>query len=349
MKRKPIICCLGLLLLSALSISACGGNAGGSKAATVAAAPAEAYEMEYAAAQETAASGDSYSRVAGSGGLTDTTSAVQSVSSNRKLIRTVNMSVETDSFDPLLRTLTGQVEELGGYVEQSDISGNSINYQNEPIPRYASLTVRIPVDKLDGFITTVENNGNVTNKSEGARDVTLQYSDLESRKKSLTVEQDRIWALLEKADTLESVIVLEERLSEIRYELESMESQLRLYDNQVDYSTVNLYINEIKGAQTFTPTAPETFGQRIQSGFTRNFNAMTQWLTGFIIWIITCSPFWLPLAVIILAVILVGRRVGRRRAKQEYKDDYEKADGMIKGDGENEEEKDERDTDKRNV
>ena len=90
----------------------------------------------------------------------------------------------------------------------------------------------------------VEDQANVTERSETATDVTLQYSDLESRKKTLTTEQERIWALLEKADTLEAVIALEERLSEIRYQLESMESQLKLYDNQVDYSTVSIHISE---------------------------------------------------------------------------------------------------------
>jgi len=58
--------------------------------------------------------------------------------------------------------------------------------------------------------------------------------------------------------------MLEKRLSDIRYELESMESQLRLYDNQVDYSTVTISIDEVN---QFTPTAPETVGQRIGSGF----------------------------------------------------------------------------------
>ena len=156
----------------------------------------------------------------------------------------------------------------------------------------------------------------MTNRSESAQDVTLQYSDLESRKKSLTVEQDRIWALLEKADTLESVIALEERLSEIRYQLESMESQLRLYDNQVDYSTVCLSINEIKGAASFTPTEPEGLGQRIQKGFSKNLNSVSQGLTNFLIWLIASSPFWIPLAVIAVIVLLVVRRNKKRTIRQ---------------------------------
>ena len=73
----------------------------------------------------------------------------------------------------------------------------------------------------------------------------------------MTTEQERIWALLEKADTLEAVIALEERLSEIRYQLESMESQLKLYDNQVDYSTVSIHISEVA---VYTPTGSQSVG-----------------------------------------------------------------------------------------
>ena len=80
---------------------------------------------------------------------------------------------------------------------------------------------------------------------------------MESRKKSLEIEQERIWQFLEKAESIDTVITLEQRLSDIRYQLESMESQLRLYDNQVDYSTVYLSISEVTA---YTPVTPETSG-----------------------------------------------------------------------------------------
>lgn len=300
MKRNTLFLSAALLLSATLSLTACGGQLSAKSAAM-----ADYASENQMVVEETAA----YAGEA----LADTTSSTQILPEGRKLIRTVNMNVETNAFDQLLNTLTAQIAELGGYVEQSSISGSSLNYQNEPTPRYASLTIRLPIDRVDGFITTVSENGNVTNKSESTQDVTLQYSDIESRKKSLTVEQDRIWALLEKADTLEAVIALESRLSEIRYELESMESQLRTYDNQVDYSTMYLSINEVKGSAGFTPTEPETFGQRIQNGFTKNLNAVSKGLTSFFIWLITASPYWVPLAAVILIVLLFIRRHKRKQ------------------------------------
>lgn len=225
--------------------------------------------------------------------------------SERKLIRNVNMDVETDQFDTLITSVTERITSLGGYTEQSDISGQRTNRNNEPIPRHACIVARIPADMLDTFMDTVEQGANVTNKTESTQDVTLQYSDVESRKKSLTIEQERIWELLEKADSLESILSLEERLSDIRYELESLESQLRLYDNQVNYSTVSLNISEVT---SFTPTAPETIGQRIKTGFSESLHSVSLFAVNLFILLISASPIWAPVLIIVVLILLICKR-----------------------------------------
>ena len=193
MKKRLLFYGSAVFLSAILGLSACAGSS--KSVQTTAAMPAADYEAMDSA--ETAGERAMEEQAgleldASKTGMTDTTSLGQALPSNRKLIRSVDLSLETDAFDQLLKTLTDKIGELGGYVEQSDISGNSLNYRNELIPRYASLKVRIPIDRLDGFISVVEANGNITNKSETTQDVTVQYSDLESRKKSLTVEQERI-------------------------------------------------------------------------------------------------------------------------------------------------------------
>ncbi len=301
------------LLVISMTLTACGGASKDSAAvmttAAASAMPGSAHNKSEIA--ETVAATYAYVEeigVAGTttdsgGGLHASTAIQPAVDLGRKLIRTIHLDVETDDFDALLTKLQEQITAMAGYVEQSDVSGNSMQYSHSR--RRAYMTVRIPSTRLDEFVFSVEENGNVTNKSETTTDVTLQYSDLESRKKSLTIEQERIWALLEKADTLESVIALEERLSEIRYELESMESKLRLYDNQVEYSTVYVNIEEVK---IYTPTAPETVGERIQKGLARNIDNMKENVIDLFVWFVTSLPMLLPLFLILVVVILVIKR-----------------------------------------
>lgn len=241
--------------------------------------------------------------------------AVPTQSTARKLIRTINLQVETTEFDALLDQLNQKVIALGGYVEQSDVSGSSIS-ASEGARRYASMTVRVPSNHLEEFVTDVDAKGNITNRSENTQDVTLQYSDVESRKKTLAVEQDRLWDLLAKADSVDAVIALESRLSEIRYQLESLESQLRTYDNQIDYSTVYLYIDEVK---VFTPTTPDSIASRIQKGFTRNLADVSDGLVNLFIWLISSIPAIIAAAIIIVVIFIVVRLIHTLVEKQHTK------------------------------
>lgn len=315
-----------VLFSSALLLAGCAGagkfdSASGANTArpamavqetTAAAYNAEAaYGMEEAGMEETAWEDEATV----SQEITSPSGISQTSAPARKLIRNVYMNVETDSFDQMLAELEAKVIQLSGYIEQSDVSGSSITYNNVRPNRYASMTARIPSDKLDQFILVVEGSGNVTSKSESTQDVTLRYSDLESRKKTLTVEQDRIWSLLEKADTLEAVIALEERLSEIRYELESMESQLKLFDNQVEYSTIEISLHEVLPAE-FTPVEPESVGQRIRKGFARNVENVSEALTDLFIGIIVAVPVWLPLAAVLFILFAAIRLVRKKKGKK---------------------------------
>lgn len=314
MKKKRFPITRGFLaataLLSAAMLVLTGCGAGASHTASASAETAAASAMDRASNFAAMPTNEYIAETAaapmeGSAGSLTSETALQPVSANRKLIRNVDLNVETTEFDQLMASLQTLVTDLGGYIEQSNISGNSISseYTNR---RWASMTARIPSARLDQFIAQVDAQGNVTNRSEHVQDVTLQYTDIESRKKSLTIEQERLWDLLEKADSVDSIIALESRLSEIRYQLESFESQLRTYDNQVDYSTVYLNIDEVR---VFTPTDPDTVMTRIQKGLQRNLESVGNGAVNFLIWFITCLPIFLVLAVILVIIVLIARAI----------------------------------------
>lgn len=234
----------------------------------------------------------------------------------RKLIRNVNMDLETREFDALTKSITDAVTAFGGYIQQSDVSGNSLNWSGDRSSRYSTITARIPSDKLDAFLTEVSSQGNVTYKNESVQDVTLQYTDITSRKKTLQMEQERLWALLEKAESVDAVIALESRLSEVRYQLESLESQLRTLDNQIVYSTVYLSIQEV---QVLTSTDPDTILVRIQKGLSRSLNQLQVSSVDFVVWFISSLPILLVLAVLILIVIVVFRKIFRQQGFRKSK------------------------------
>lgn len=233
---------------------------------------------------------------------------------SRKLIKTVDMNVETKDFDGLIPLIDQKVSELGGYIENSDVYNGS-SYRSYRDLRWASLTIRIPQDKLDGFIQDMQGVSNVTNCNQRVEDVTLTYVDLESHKKALKTEQDRLLELLEIAETVEDIITIESRLSEVRYEIESMEAQLRSYDNRVNYSTVYMYIDEV---EILTPVVEETTGERIVRGFTENVADVLDGIKEFFVGFIINLPYLVVWGIIIAVVILIVLRVmrgGKKRKK----------------------------------
>lgn len=233
----------------------------------------------------------------------------------RKLIRNVSMNLETREFDALTKSISDAVTFFGGYMEQADVSGNSLYWSGERSSRYSNITARIPENKLDAFLTEVSGQGNVTYKNESVQDVTLQYTDITSRKKTLQMEQERLWELLEKAESVDAVIALEARLSEVRYQLESIESQLRTLDNQIVYSTVYLSIQEV---QVLTSTDPDTIPVRIQKGLSRSFNTLKISSVDFLVWFISSLPILAVFAVLVfIAVIILKKPLKRRKTRKQ--------------------------------
>ena len=234
-------------------------------------------------------------------GNTVSEEAADTAVADRKLIKTVNMDVETREYDKLLSAVENKVAELGGYIESLD-AYNGSTYYSYRSTRNANLTIRIPKDRLEEFQNTVSELGNVTSRSENVQDVTLTYVDLQSHRDALRTEQERLLQLLEQAESVEDIITIEQRLSDVRYQLESMESQLRSYDNRVDYSTVYLYIDEV---EVYTPVEEET-------GFVDSLKNIGEGLKEAAIWFVIHIPYLVIWAIVIAVIVLILKKIKKR-------------------------------------
>ena len=225
---------------------------------------------------------------------------------NRKLITTVNISTETEDLNKTMSQIENKTAELGGYIENSNIYNGSAYSSGYRSNRSANYTIRIPASKLDLFISSVEEGTNIINKSVSVDDVTLQYVDIESKKKALKTEEQRLLEILEKAETVEDIITVEDKLSDVRYELESIESQLRTYDNKVDYSTVYLDIDEV--AQ-YTPAEEKGVFQRMAEGLVYNFKKVIDGILELFIWIVIHIPQIIVFVLFCLIAVFVIKKI----------------------------------------
>ena len=226
MKRKIFsvaVCTIFLLILCTGCGSISLADKSNSTAAYVPTAAQNENAMEEQDTTETAAPGE--------GGFSSSNVMLPAQApAERKIIWTVDIEAETLEFDSFLSNLEQAVQTFNGYLEGSSVSGSSIQYTSN---RYGTMTIRIPPDQLDPFLDQVGKIGTVTYTNKSSEDVTLDYIDVESRIEALEVEQERLLTLLESAQDLESVIQLESRLSEVRYQLESYHSAKNRYDRLI--------------------------------------------------------------------------------------------------------------------
>lgn len=229
------------------------------------------------------------------------------IPAEQKLIRRVYMDAQTLSMDELMSWLEGRVSELGGYFEQKSIR-RSGSRDDGSYYRSADMTIRVPAKNLDSFVEQVGENANILSTSEEADDVTLTYVATQSRVQALETEQTRLLELLEGAQNMEDLLAIEARLTEVRSELQTYASQLRVLENQVSYSTIYLSVWEVDKP---TVVAERTVWQKIGDGFSENAGDMWDGLVNAFVWVITAVPYLVPLA-LVAGVALLAFKLGKK-------------------------------------
>ena len=363
--KKKGLKLIAFLLAAMTLLSACGSSSKGSAAASQSAAypvpaPAAAYmpeePMEYAAADEAyyeevglyaeAEEALEMDYKASGGTQTAVIREETPVSSDRKLIRTINLEAEAYNLNEVDRFISAKVAELGGYIEsENKYSGSRRGYgvyseegteeKEEDRWTSASYVLRIPSSRLDGFVAAVDRQANIVSQSSNVEDITLRYVDMESKKTALQTEQKRLMELMEKAETVEDMIRIEERLTDVRYQLESTESQLRSMANQVNYSTVYLSVQRVN--RYTVVQEPRSVGERIVQGFHESVEDVADSLQELGIWLVVNSPYLVFVAIFILVLLFFGwlaRRIFRKgtgRARKNEEEDAAAADNGENG------------------
>ena len=205
-----------------------------------------------------------------------------------KIIYTANLTLESKDYEAARAALDSALQDADGYLESSS------EYTRSNESRSVSLTLRVPQSNYSSFLAAAAQAGNVTSQSQDAEDVTTQYMDVEARLASLEAQRTRLQQLQEQADNLSDLLEIESSLSDVQYQIESWQSQLNWYSDQVDCCTVYITLNEV---QTYSPPS-ESFGSRIATAFTDGWKAFVDGAKQLAVWLIY---IW-PAAVLVLAI-----------------------------------------------
>lgn len=311
MKRKsyvkPIAVCA---MVCSMLLSGCGASGITEDAAVACPEPMMEYQAKSAPAEAANFNGEI-------GLMDECAEPVQiSMPTERKIVKHSNLSLETKEYDDALPKLIEVVESAGGYIESQNTNGRSIRDDNDYYTRSVQINARIPADKMEQVTTSVGELCNIVSRSDSMDDITDTYFDTDAHLNVLEQQEKKLLELLSKAEELEDVISLETALSDVRYQIESLTASIKRMDNQVTYSYLGLYLEEV-GEYNQPMTTPKNFGDRISASFKRSIAHVKNSIQNVVLFLVEAVPsilFWgLIFAVIVLAVYKLSRRMGLRK------------------------------------
>ena len=247
-------------------------------------------------------------------GIAANAAGSESIDYSEKLIYSASAHIETTKFDDSVQQVYDMIEFYHAYLESSYITGQNYSSKARGYQPYrsASFTIRVPQQGYKNLTQNLEIFGNVVSVYESVDNITQQFYDSKSRLDTYKIEEERVLAMLEKADNVPDMIELESRLSDIRYNIESIESRLRVWQNQVDYSTVTLDIEEV-AEYTEIVQPQRTYWQQIGDGFKSSLKGVGRFFKDLFKDFVTALPVLVLLAAAVLIIVLIVRKVLRTR------------------------------------
>jgi hypothetical protein len=193
-------------------------------------------------------------------------------------------------------------------------AGGRIDARNETAPDEgyggsASLTLRIPSDRLDAVVVDLRKLGTVDQFSTDSYDVTVEVTDLEAQISTLRASTQRIEGLLLQAKDISDIITLENELDGRQAQLQSLEARQRGLDDQVSMSTIDLSLTTEPVVIVVSDDSPENFWDGLVSGW----SGLVGFLSGVLIVVGVLLP-WIGLAALVFIPVFFAVRAKKARA-----------------------------------
>lgn len=244
--------------------------------------------------------------------------------SEQKLIYTADITIQTQTFQDTFNAVKDAITKVGGFVESESTSDSAWNwyysdYRKSSGTLHSYITVRVPSTKYREFLSLIEGtDGKITSKSEYVQNITKRYNDQSILVASLEKQETRLLDMMDKAETIEDMITIESRLSEVQTQLNQARNTLAGYDTDIDYSTINVQIEEV--LQYKSSVVQQTFLERLGNTFSRSWRDFGEFMQDLILAIVYLLP-----AILVIVIILVILRPflkkwgAKRKEKREAK------------------------------
>lgn len=217
-----------------------------------------------------------------------------------KIIRTVSFTLRTEDYDTVLDSVRKRTGELGGRVESLYVYGDTANRQ----ARTAYLTLRIPKEQVDAFLSSAGELGRMTDYSENLKDISETYYDTQSRLAVQRAKLSRLQEMLPQAETVADIIEIENAISDTQYLVDTYETRMNGYNSRVDYSTVSVTVSE----EIVREPENITLWDRIAGALRDSLADGVEFLADMLVFLVAALPWLILLALTVTVVAMLIRK-----------------------------------------
>jgi hypothetical protein len=160
-----------------------------------------------------------------------------------RIIKTasVTLLVRKGTFQQRLQEAVMVAGSHGGFVSSSRTSEDRL--------RSGVMVIRVPASEFEAAMGELKALGTVKAERVSGEDVTAQFVDLQARLRNWEAQETVLLRLMRKSTSIEDSLKVQRTLQDVQLAIEEIRGQLRVLDDQTQFSTITLTMAESgKGA-----------------------------------------------------------------------------------------------------
>ena len=234
---------------------------------------------------------------------------LSSVAPRPMIARTAQLTVIVKDFDASQKRLEDILKRHGGYVAEMTTSAP------EGADRKLTATLRVPSNQLDAAIAEVKEIGRVESESQSGEEVTSQYVDLQARLTNARNTEQRLTELLRRqTGKLDEVVTVEEKISDVREQIERMEAEQKNLSQRVDFGTLSVALSEERKSQL--QVMPPSVGTQFHNAAVEGYRSVVDGIVSLLVFLMSWGPsLLLWAAILFFPVRYMWRRLRRDTAE----------------------------------
>jgi len=232
----------------------------------------------------------------------------------RLVIRNADLAIVVKDPKASMTEITKLAEKMGGFVVASNLYQSYYGPNNTEVPE-ATITIRVPVEKLDEALTSIKQDAvDINYENVTGQDVTSEYVDLQSRLTAKQLAEKKLTQILDAADKTEDVLAVYTQLQFIQTDIEVLKGQIKYYEESASLSAISVRLIAEAGTQPITvgPWTPTGTAKAAVQDLIYFFQNFVEFLIRFVLYNL---PALILVGIPLYIVFLGGRALFRRFKK----------------------------------